>query len=524
MTERVIQLPVSHAPRRARSRRRLLLKFCQCVGLASLILVMNYGDLLGGGADVRMHVPFALPGIVFAQLADILIVSLLLFALLAPLERSRFHPFARLALAIVLPIYIVYRIRDLVPWLARAGGLPAVAVLWGGLLLLCFFKFKLWYRNLLRLGEFLSIFLFIFALTSAAQLLWVTFWKPGPYRITASYPTSTGPRTHPKLVWIVFDELSYDQLFEHRAHDLALPNFDALRGQSTLFTNVQPIGLKTVRIIPSLLTGKVVDDYRYHFDNSFDVHYAGRHGWHPVAGEQTVFADAQRNGWRTAAVGWYNPYCTIYGDALDNCYFMNLDRIDGLMSQRDSFFRNTYSPLAQMVREIKAPVRADRDVCTYDVRQRYKTHIDLQQHALDTLRADQDDLVYLHFSVPHSPNIWSRLNDSYTQFCDSSYLDNLALADRVLGQVMAQLKASPRWQNTTLIVEGDHSWRMFLWDWLPAWTDEDDAASRNGFDPRPAMLIHQPNQTQPQTISTPWSLLNIHTVVEQVLHAQPVAF
>ena len=35
-------------------------KFCQCFGLASLLLVVNYGDLLGGGADVRMHVPYRL--------------------------------------------------------------------------------------------------------------------------------------------------------------------------------------------------------------------------------------------------------------------------------------------------------------------------------------------------------------------------------------------------------------------------------------------------------------------------------
>ena len=38
----------------------MLKKLCQSLGLASLILVMNYGDLLGGGADVRMHMPFAL--------------------------------------------------------------------------------------------------------------------------------------------------------------------------------------------------------------------------------------------------------------------------------------------------------------------------------------------------------------------------------------------------------------------------------------------------------------------------------
>ena len=75
-----------------------------------------------------------------------------------------------------------------------------------------------------------------------------------------------------------------------------------------------------------------------------------------------------------------------------------------------------------------------------------------------------------------------------------------------------------------MIVEGDHSWRMFLWDWLPAWTDEDDAASRNGFDPRPVMLIHQAGQAQPGTVDAAWSILNVHGVVERTLHGQPASY
>jgi hypothetical protein len=89
---------------------------------------------------------------------------------------------------------------------------------------------------------------------------------------------------------------------------------------------------------------------------------------------------------------------------------------------------------------------------------------------------------------------------------------------------METLKASPRWKDTTLIVEGDHGWRIDLWNWLPAWTDEDDAASREVFDPRPALLVHQPGQTGPQTNASAWPLLKVHEVVEQVVKGQPVSF
>jgi hypothetical protein len=499
--------------------------FCQCVGLASLILVMNYGDLLGGGADVRMHVPFPLGGIIMAQIADIFILGFAMFVAVALLQRTRYYNWVRLVLAIVIPPYLIDRTQALYPFVMKDGLVPIIAGIWAALLLLLLLKFPRWYKRLLQTGDAVGVFFAVFAFFSIMQLLWVTHWKPGPQQHLAAWATSPQPpRQHPLVVWIIFDELSYDQVFEHRAHDLNLPHFDALRNQSTVFTNVQPIGYKTVKIIPSLLSGQLIDDFRYQFDNSFLVHFTGQHGWHPLTGSQTVFHDAQQNGWRTAVVGWYNPYCGIYGDAIDHCYWMNLDKIDGLMAQRDNFWRNTYSPLQQMVREIKAPARADHDACGYDVRQRHQTDSDLQQHSLQLLKGDQADFVFLHMSVPHSPNIWSRINDQYTNICDSSYLDNLALADRELGRIMQTLQASPRWKDTTLIVQGDHSWRIDLWNWLPAWTSEDDAASRGVFDPRPAVIVHQAGQIKPQINATTWSLIGIHDVVEQVIKRQPVHF
>jgi hypothetical protein len=508
--------------REARPRQYHLIKrFCQCLGLAAILLATNYGDLLGGGADVRMHVPFALRGIVVAQLADIFILAAFFFAILAPLSRTRLYPVLRLLLVILVPPYVLFRLQEQLPYMSINGVLTVIFIVWGTFSLVCYLRVQNVYRRLIRIGDAAGVFLFVFAACSILQLFFVMLWKPGPYQHIAAWAKTSQPATpreHPRLVWIVFDELSFDQTFGHRSRELSLPNFDALRNQSTLFTNTQTIGTRTVKIIPSLLSGNVVDDTRFGFNNSFKVHYVGKHGWHPLDGSGTLFADAQKQGWRTAAVGWYNPYCTIYAGAIDDCYAMNLDRIDGDMAQRHSVWSNIYSPLAGMVREVKAPARSDRDSCTYDVRQRLQTFLDLRQHAMQELQNDQADLTFLHMPVPHSPNIWNRNTDNFTSFCDSSYLDNLALADRTLGEMMKQLQASPRWKDTTVIVQGDHSWRMYLWNNQPTWTEEDDAITRSGFDPRPALLIHRAGQTAPETDNSKWLLVKVHDVVEQVLH------
>ena len=242
-------------------------KFCQSLGLASLILVTNYGDLLGGGADVRMHTPFPLAQVCFAHIADILLLTLLLFLLLTLLARSRFYPWLCLLLAIAIPLYLFQRTQSFIYFNLIEHQFIILTVLWTAVVLLLLLRYGKWYSRLLHAGSFVASALALFALASIAQLLWVAAWRPAPNQITASWnqPATTPqpPRQHPLLVWIVFDELSYDQLFEHRAPSLALPVFDALRAQSTLFTNTQPAGERTTKVLPSLLTGRLVNGIRY---------------------------------------------------------------------------------------------------------------------------------------------------------------------------------------------------------------------------------------------------------------------
>jgi hypothetical protein len=502
--------------------RSLLKTLCQCIGFSSLILLADYADLLGGGANVRFHAPLPLGGIATAQIVDIALLSVGLFALLSPLRWTRFYPAVQLLLAALAPPIILWRVGALLPFGMPLGLAAGITLAWSAILLTLMLRSPGAYRRTIRFGSTLGVFFALFALLSVLQLLWLASWKPGPQQHSATWASAQQPsREHPLLVWVLFDELSYQQTFEHRAHDLALPHFDALRDESTLFTDVQPAGYKTAVVVPSLLSGEPVTALRFGWDNRLQVHAEGIRGFHPLAGGGTVFADAQRNGWRTATVGWYNPYCSIYGDAIDDCYWANWDMLDGPMAQHDSLSQNIQTPLRRLIHKSRS---ADRDLCNYDVQHRLQTHIDLEQHALQLLRTDQADFVFLHLAVPHSPNIWSRMNDSYTDHCGGSYLDNLALADRELGKIMTLLTSSPRWKDTTLIVEGDHGWRVKLWTDGASWTQEDDAASHGVFDPRPALLIHQAGQTQAQIHTTAWPLLRVHNVVDAVLRGEAIRY
>ncbi|HLJ76632.1 MAG TPA: hypothetical protein VKT75_04430, partial [Acidobacteriaceae bacterium] len=62
-----------------------------------------------------------------------------------------------------------------------------------------------------------------------------------------------------RLVWILFDELSYRLVYDQRPAGQEFPNFERLREQSLSFDRIDPAGFYTDRIIPSLLTGMEMD-------------------------------------------------------------------------------------------------------------------------------------------------------------------------------------------------------------------------------------------------------------------------
>jgi hypothetical protein len=76
------------------------------------------------------------------------------------------------------------------------------------------------------------------------------------------------------------------------------------------------------------------------------------------------------------------------------------------------------------------------------------------------------------------------------------------------------LQAQPRWASTTVILQGDHSWRTHIWRPLPGWTAEDERISHGGeWDPRPVLLIHAAGQQSAATVTAPTSLMFVHDFV-----------
>ncbi len=319
---------------------------------------------------------------------------------------------------------------------------------------------------------------------------------------TQASPASSSGR----IVWLLFDELSYDQTFDHRFPGVAMPAFDDLKRKSVVFSDLRPAGYHTDRVIPAFFLGKPVDNIRGTLDGDLMLRYPGNRKWQAFDAQATVFADAQRLGWTTGVAGWYNPYCRILAGTLNYCFWR---MAEGLLSGAipdESAWHNAVVPLRDRW-------RAFRHETLFEQQKQAQDYVVVMKQAEALLRDENIRFVFIHLPVPHPPGV----NPG------GGYISNLAVADQSLSELLKTLDATSLAANTTLIVCSDHAWRVAMWRPTGFWTKQDEAASHGVFDPRPVLMIHSPGQRQEQDVTAPFDEVRIHDILERLLHGQTSA-
>ncbi len=259
-------------------------------------------------------------------------------------------------------------------------------------------------------------------------------------------PLPAKARSAPRVVWIIFDETDWRMAFAERPASLQMPNFDALRSSSFFAENAFQAGEDTMEAMPALTSGTKVRT----------ATPAGKHTLWLKAGpnakpsnwasEANVFVQARELGDNVGIVGWFLPYCRIFHASLTSCYWesMNTD----VRSSQPSFGRSLLSQISGLT-----PMES-----RFRQRRRYKTVLSVgKEWAADPHLS----LLLLHLSVPHGPAAYDRARRQLTfwNFRGDWYYDNLALADRALGEIREAMESAGEWDRTTVIVSSDHALR-----------------------------------------------------------------
>jgi len=519
-------------------------------GLTNLFLLALTGPFISPDRDLVYHLIGASGPIVLPILAYIALLWLLLTLLLVLAERSAKHPaspeqpdappaylriFIWTSLVLAIPWSLLYTASGPLDWPIPAWVHLLIAAAILAITLFAATRRRAFAPFFNRLQPPIETGLGFLAITTLLiffQFLWAGFSSrnlnpPTLLHHPTTQPVAASP-THPRILWIVLDELSYDQIYEHRFPGLSLPAFDQFAAQSTSFTHVIPAGEYTRAVLPALLTGIPTNHIRVSAHGDLlALHNPVDKQWRPFDPHQTVFQDALNHGYRTGVAGWYNPYCRIFPNVLDRCFWTYREFTPAELSSTATTAANLLVPLQILLQaahhalsllHLATPVAAPASDAQNDLHQHTADYQSLLT-AGDSLLADPStDFTLLHIPVPHPSGFYDRRRHAFAA-ARTSYLDNLALADLYLAHVRQQLESTNQWDSTAVLIMGDHSWRTsFVWLKSSSWTPEDNQASHGGeFDDRPAYLLKLPRQHQPARIDDPFDAVRTRALLDALL-------
>jgi hypothetical protein len=495
----------------------MIKRIAQACGFAAILLLPNYIDITSSASDSQMRFAFPLTKIALAHLLDLAMVALVFGCVMWMLRRLKAWPTVRWALFILLPPFLFVSNLSVFPLEVPNAVVFGAIALWIAVVGLLIWRAPAFATQLRRAGSTVLTGIAVFAIVITWQLIRVALWQPGTQAFASQIPAQ--PASRPRLVWILFDELAYKPTFESRDPSLTLPNFDRLRSESTIYTDMMPIGYRTMQVVPSLMLGRVVTGVDYTSGHRYLVQIDNSSEWTAFDVNASLFGVAKQHGVTTSIVGWYIAYCPIFASVATECYWNNKDSQDsGPTSPDASFSENVWLPLRMLTEQFISPAEARQDIADRNAEGHIASVEDVSQHALATLVSSEADLIYLHLPAPHPPGFWDRRTRQFA--ARGSYLDSLDYSDHLLGQMLDVLASQPRWAATAVVVQGDHSWRTQMWRPLPGWSDEDERASHKGqWDSRPLLLIHTAGQQSTESVTTPTSLMLVHDFVAAQIRA-----
>jgi Sulfatase len=505
----------------------LIHSFAVAFGLANLYLLDLTGPLISTEHDLIYHLVGSASSVIVPIIIYLVTLSLLLVILLYLAERpGPLRVIIWSAFLLALPSILLHTV-------ANFSGLEIpdwFTYLVASVCLLAFIAISIYWKSVLPRFKAIqrmasaTLGLFAFAgLIIFAQLVW-SGWQtrnlnPAP-TLHKPQVTSASQPAH-RILWILLDELSYEQVYERRFPGLQLPAFDRLAAQSTVFTDVVPAGLYTRYIIPTLMTGIP--------SNAVDISARGMllalkdpstGKWTPFRQHATVFQDAIDAGYNTGIAGWYNPYCRIMPEVLDNCFWTYRESTPANLSPNQSLavdllrpFRNLWLDTKHLFGHGPGSTTPERR----DIRQHSGDYRRLVAAGDAFLKNSSIDFLFLHMPIPHPYGFYNRNKQTFTTK-HTSYIDNLALADRYLAHIRSLLERNNQWDSSTVIVMGDHSWRTQIWKDSTTWTEDDKAASHGReFDSRPAYIVKLPGQQSAALFTQPFSAVNTRALLDSLI-------
>lgn len=264
----------------------------------------------------------------------------------------------------------------------------------------------------------------------------------------------------PLLVWL-FDELSFSYLYDDDGRVRSgLPAFSRLGSNATHYLSVGGPGRETLSALPSFLAARRVRDIRVEDDRLLERLDEGDLAPFSATGGESLFGTARRLGFVTEIAGYYLAYCELLADVVDRC--------------RSLSFYNASSPDEGMFPA--GPVLTTLILWPRQFPFGLLKNLPFARHQralVETLAAFARRPVaaqppvfrFVHFSVPHLPFVFDADGydppfDPLQTASDTEYAQQVQYVDRLLGELVDQLRRDGAYDRTTIVILADHGYRF----------------------------------------------------------------
>ena len=332
----------------------------------------------------------------------------------------------------------------------------------------------------------------------------------------APFIASANQHKGPRVLWFVFDEFDFRVAFVERDKSVRLPNIDRLSSESLFANYAYPPAGETLLSLPSLIIGKVVTEAHPEGPEQLMLKLGDDKPAVSWKDQPNVFSRARDIGVNSALVGWYHPYCRVLGSYTAQCDWegqLTAAEMAQVVRGQDVTLSNDWAGFRRgLIRHAKTalftfPLVTSIFEHKLDVQQleRDKDNLDFERTydmAVAAANNRELGLVFIHWPIPHFPNIYDRSSHQISTAPNHSYLDNLALVDETIGKIRESMEANGTWDDAAVLVTSDHWWRS-VWRKEPGWTKEDENALGNSTDTRIPFIVKMPGTNNRQVIFQP---------------------
>lgn len=481
-----------HAPE-VPSRRHALSDLTLAFSLANLMFLEGWSRLTTDAAIFETRLPTRHDYL--GTMAAVLVTTLLFFGLASTARRlgPRWLTGIRALVPLALVPPLVAFLFDTDGYVDSSKGMVAVlagvAVLGVGVLLVRGLAWRL-FRTLLRIAAPIAILLFGLGTVGLVKTPWQPVEPAGPTPLQSV-------TSQERVLWIILDEFDLRVLLEADRLGVRTPEIARLRGESLWAEQAFPPGQDTGYSLPRFLTGE--GDVEFGIDG-FQLMRRGSDGnlvhvpWTEVS---LIFEEVRKAGFPVRLVGTGVPYCRMFTTHLDACAW-EPSYLATWTRQRPP----TIGKAFRAVFEALVPGNA-RQV-------HLETFLSLVEETRRMAADDTPGLLFVHYLMPHLPAVFDGKSEVATRsnLKRSGYLGNMVLADKGLGEIRRAMEQSGTWDDTTVIVSSDHSWR-------------DQAAVLGGRrDNRIPFLFKPAGDSAPLSFDTPFNTLVTRDLVLAVLRGE----